>query len=179
MCDLDRFSGAGVVIRNNTFRHGGHPQIGMRIKSSDALITGNVFTDNQQLNVEVAFLQSWMEGPTHIRNVAFQHNAFVNCSADRGGPQSDQPGSFFALCGLPGCRNITQANNTAVSPPSPPPPPLPPPAPPRPSPPPQSQCWAAVLAWKQALGTRVPTAATSAVVPPFSFMCALLPTMPA
>ena len=34
MCDLDRFSNKGAVIRHNVFQHGGHPQIGGRIKSS-------------------------------------------------------------------------------------------------------------------------------------------------
>ena len=36
MCDLDRFSNRGALIRHNVFQHGGHPQIGGRIKSSGA-----------------------------------------------------------------------------------------------------------------------------------------------
>ena len=36
MCDLDRFANSGAIIRRNVFQHGGHPQIGGRIKSSGA-----------------------------------------------------------------------------------------------------------------------------------------------
>lgn len=36
MCDLDRFANRGALIRRNVFQHGGHPQIGGRIKSSGA-----------------------------------------------------------------------------------------------------------------------------------------------
>ena len=58
--------------RRNIFRDAGHPQIGGRVKSSDALIESNVFLHNSVLNQEVSFLQSWLEGPTHIENVVIR-----------------------------------------------------------------------------------------------------------
>ena len=115
MCDLDRFSNRGFVARRNLFRDGGHPQIGGRVKSSGALIEDNIFRHNVVLNQEVEFLQSWLEGPTHIRDVLIRDNTYENCTAVHGGPPSAQPASFFSLCGPPNpyCHNNTQVGNIA------------------------------------------------------------------
>ena len=151
LCDLDRFQNVGVKIRNNIFRNGGHPQIGGRLKGSGAVVENNRWEHNEQLNVEVSFLQSWMEGPTHISDVLFRNNSFVDCIADHAGPVSAQPGSFFALCGAPSCSNIQQVNNSAVPPTGHSP-----------------TCDAAVATWRKALGARIPLASL-ALSPPFSF----------
>ena len=113
MCDLDRYPNRGFVARRNLFRDGGHPQIGGRVKSSGALIEGNTFRHNAVLNQEVQYLQSWLEGPTHIRDVLIRNNTYENCTAVKGGPPSAQPASFFSLCGPPYCHNNTQVGNIA------------------------------------------------------------------
>ena len=113
MCDLDRFSNRGFVARRNVFRDGGHPQIGGRVKSSGALIEDNTFRHNFVLNQEVQYLQSWLEGPTHIRDVLIRNNTYDSCTAVHGGPPSAQPASFFTLCGPPYCHNNTQTGNIA------------------------------------------------------------------
>merc|ERR1712194_184315 len=81
MCDLDRFNGAGLIVRNNVFRQSGHPQCGARIKSSHSVIENNQWIGNAFLNLESAFLQSWLEGPTHIHNVTFRNELIINCTA--------------------------------------------------------------------------------------------------
>ena len=113
MCDLDRYSNRGLTVRRNLFRDSGHPQCGGRVKSSGALIEGNTFRSNAVLNQEVAYLQSWLEGPTHIRDVLIRNNTYENCTAVHGGPLSAQPASFFSLCGPPYCHNNTQVDNIA------------------------------------------------------------------
>jgi hypothetical protein len=81
LCDLDRFHGNGATIRNNVFRHSGHPEIGGRMKSSGAAIEDNLWLQNTRLNVEVGWLQSWLEGPTHIQDVIFRRNRSVKALA--------------------------------------------------------------------------------------------------
>jgi hypothetical protein len=94
MCDLNRFSNRGFTARRNIFRNGGHPQVGGRVKSSGALIEGNTFLHNSVLNQEVQFLQSWLEGPTHIQDVLIRNNSYIGCTAVQAGPVSAQPGLF-------------------------------------------------------------------------------------
>lgn len=78
-----------------------------------ALVEGNTFLHNGVLNQEVSFLQSWLEGPTHVYDVTIRNNIYQNCTAVHGGPLSAQPGSFFSLCGPPNCWNNTQYGNVA------------------------------------------------------------------
>lgn len=62
----------------------------------------------------MSYLQSWLEGPTHIEDVMFRHNDFINCTADtKPLALGAQPGSFFSFCSAPSCHNISQVNNTA------------------------------------------------------------------
>jgi len=81
MCDLDRFNGAGLIVRNNVFAHSGHPQCGARIKSSHSVLENNQWIGNGFLNLEVGYLQSWLEGPTRISNVSFRNERIINCTA--------------------------------------------------------------------------------------------------
>ena len=122
-------------------------------ESSGGVVENNRWEHIAQLNVEVGWLQSWLEGPTHISDVLFRNNSFVDCTADRGGPVSAQPGSFFSLCGAPSCANVRQVNNTATA------------VDPGRSP----SCEAAVAAWRDALGARVPLVSSATLLPPISF----------
>ena len=85
ICDLNIFSNRGFTARRNICRNGGHPQIGGRVKSLDALIEGNTFLHNSVLDQEVHFLQSWLEGPTHIQDVLIRNNSYIGCIAVQAG----------------------------------------------------------------------------------------------
>ena len=105
LCSIDRFSAAGPVIQQNVFRD---PVVaaGVRLKSPGGRITSNQFVRSLGLNIEIASLQSWLEGPVAIHSIATTHNMFINSSARHGGD------AFVAVS--PQDTDILVSNNTVL-----------------------------------------------------------------
>jgi len=93
--NLDRLSGAGAIVRNNTMRH----CTGLRFKSIGGQLIGNTLNSTF---VTVNTWQQWGEGSAGLRDIVVANNTFLTC----------RPPPYVTQ-GL-GNVNVTIINNTAV-----------------------------------------------------------------
>ena len=92
---LDRLSGSGAIVRNNTISH----CAGTRFKSIGGLLAGNRFN---YTFVTVNTWQQWGEGSVGLRDIVVANNTFITCKPPP-----------YVTQGL-GNQNVTITNNTGL-----------------------------------------------------------------